>query len=58
MERLAEVPPEVAASLVAEGEKALSPDELARVDALAEARGITRQEAIVLCLLAARPADD
>ena len=58
IERLAEAVPEAAASLVAAGEASLSPDELARVDALAAERGITRQEALVLCLLAARPAND
>jgi hypothetical protein len=50
----AELPP----SLVAEGEAALSPDDLARVDALATKLGITRQEAIGLCLVAWRPAND
>ncbi len=58
VERLAEATPEAAASLVAAGEGALAPEELARVDALAAERGIARQEAIVLCLLAARPAND
>lgn len=58
IERLAEATPEAAASLVAAGEAALTPEELARVDALAAERSITRQEAIVLCLLAARPAND
>jgi len=57
-ERLAEVTPDAAASLVAGGEAALSPEELAGVDVLAAERGITRQEALVLCLLAGRPVND
>ena len=45
-------------SLVAEGEASLTSEDLARVDAFAAERGITRREAIVLCVLAARPAND
>ena len=55
IELLADVPLEAATSLVAEGEKALTSDDPTRIDAFAAKRGITRQETIVLCLLAARP---
>ncbi len=58
IELLVEATPEAAASLVAEGEAVLTPGELARVDALAAERGVTRREAILLCLLAARSAND
>ena len=47
-----------APSLVTEGEASLTPEDLARVDAFAAKRGITRQEAIKVCLLAFRPAND
>jgi hypothetical protein len=42
----------------ARSQAALTSEDLARVDALAAERGVTRQEAIGVCLLAHRPAND